>query len=355
MPPAWLMALGLAGVLVGAGLAVGALPVADLADRVSRRTGSAVLVVAGLIAAVLAAIVLVGLLWKGIGMRRTAWLMALTGAAAVLLGGVAQANRDAIRLAVFSLATGPQGVAAEKYADQVGGETFDHAAWDAMLKQHVAPGGWVNYAGFAADEASLDIYLAALGSADYDALSRDAKLAYLINAYNAFTIKLILDHWDDGRLESIMDIAGGEAWDLKRWNMAGQTVSLNELEHEIIRKDFLEPRIHFVVVCAAFSCPPLRSEAYTAEKLEAQLQEQTVYSFNHPRWLIFDGGSGTPTLRLTKLLDWYAGDFTQVAPSVEAYAGEFNQRLGAHLAEDRPVSIQWIDYSWLLNDQRNKP
>lgn len=349
------MALGLAGALVGAGLAVGALPVADLAAEASRRAELALAGGFGLILIAAAAIVLVGLLTKGIGMQRTSWLVAATGAMAILLGGVAQANRDAIRLAVFSLATGPQGVAAEKYADQVGGETFDHSAWDALLKQHVAPGGWVNYAGFAADVASLDAYLATLGSADYDALSRDAKLAYLINAYNAFTIELILDHWDDGRLESIMDIAGGEPWDLKRWDLAGQTVSLNELEHEIIRRDFLEPRIHFVVVCAAFSCPPLRSEAYTAEKLETQLQEQTVYSFNHPRWLIFDGGSGTPTLRLTKLLDWYAGDFTQVAPSVEAYAGEFNQRLGAHLAEDRPVSIQWIDYSWLLNDQRNKP
>ncbi|MEM9251636.1 MAG: DUF547 domain-containing protein [Planctomycetota bacterium] len=349
------MALGLAGMALGAGLAVGALPLADLADRALRRPGLAAAGGVGLIAAVLAAIVVVGSLTKGIGMRRTAWLVAMTGAAAVLLGGVAQANRDAIRLAVFSLASGPQGVAVEKYADQTDGATFDHGAWDGLLKEHVAPGGWVDYAGFEADEAALDAYLAALGSADYAALSRDAKLAYLINAYNAFTVKLILDHWDGGRLESIMDIAGGKPWDLAQWNLAGQTVSLNQLEHEIIRKDFLEPRIHFVVVCAAFSCPPLRTEAYTAEKLEAQLQEQTVYSFTHPRWLIFDGGKPNAPLRLTKLLDWYAGDFTQVAPSVEAYAGRFNERLGAYLDEGGSVSIHWIDYSWLLNDQRNRP
>ncbi|MEM1209017.1 MAG: hypothetical protein AAGI54_07090, partial [Planctomycetota bacterium] len=146
MTPAWLMALGLAGALVGAGLAVGALPVADLAAEASRRAELALAGGFGLILIAAAAIVLVGLLTKGIGMQRTSWLVAATGAMAILLGGVAQANRDAIRLAVFSLATGPQGVAAEKYADQVGGETFDHSAWDALLKQHVAPGGWVNYA-----------------------------------------------------------------------------------------------------------------------------------------------------------------------------------------------------------------
>ncbi|MEO0587581.1 MAG: DUF547 domain-containing protein [Planctomycetota bacterium] len=354
-PWRWMAGAGLAATAAGVGLCVAATPARDIVGQIARDGALIWASFVVLIVATVAAIVFGSLTTRGLGMRRTAWLTAAMGVVMLTTGGVAMANRGTIRLAVFTLATGAQGAAVERYADQAAGEDFDHAAWDGLLREHVADGGWIDYAGFVTDEAALDAYLAALGSADYEALSRDAKLAYLINAYNAFTVKLILDHWDGGQLESIMDIAGGKPWDLRRWNLAGRTVSLNELEHEIIRKDFIEPRIHFAVVCAAFSCPPLRAQAYTADALETQLQEQTIYSFTHPRWLEFEGGGSGATLRLTKLLDWYAGDFTQVAPSVEAYAGEFNDALGDHVAAGKSVSIEWIDYSWVLNDVRNRP
>jgi hypothetical protein len=116
--------------------------------------------------------------------------------------------------------------------------------------------------------------------------SESAQLAYWINVYNAFTIKLIIDHYP---VESIKDIGSkiqvpfiNSPWDIKLIEIEGKKYDLNNVEHSILRKDFEEPRIHFAIVCASFSCPKLRREAFTAEKLEEQLQEQAVDFINDP-------------------------------------------------------------------------
>lgn len=127
-----------------------------------------------------------------------------------------------------------------------------------------------------------------VGDADFEALGRDEKLAFLINAYNAFTLRLILDHRP---LASIRDIPSSERWDAVRWVLAGRTVSLNQIEHELIRPNFAEPRIHFALVCAAVGCPPLRTEAYTGAELEEQLTDQSRYVHTHPRWFNYEDGA----------------------------------------------------------------
>ena len=191
---------------------------------------------------------------------------------------------------------------AEAYEKRAGGPGFDHGEFDELLRRYVDADGWVDYDGLKRDEARLDRYLGSLAVAPFEAMGRDQKLALLINAYNAFTLKLILDHYP---VKSIKDIPSDDRWDAVRWRIGGRVWSLNQIEHEQIRPNFVEPRIHFVLVCAAVGCPPLRDGAYRAEQLEEQLEEQTRYVHRHGTWFEFEPGSGV--LRLTSLYDWYGG------------------------------------------------
>jgi hypothetical protein len=243
---------------------------------------------------------------------------------------------------------GPPAVsAAEAYADAPEGRTFDHSPLDTLLRAHVDADGLVDYEGLGRDGDALDAYLATLASAPFDRLGRDERLALLINAYNAFTLRLVLDHWP---LDSIKDIPSRKRWDARRFRLAGETVSLNQIEHERIRLRFREPRVHFALVCAARSCPPLRAEAYVGDRLEAQLADQTRRVHSGEQWLRFEPASGT--LRLTKLYDWYESDFLQVTPSVEEYVAAHVPSLRAFLDTGRSVKIRWLPYDWTLNGRR---
>jgi hypothetical protein len=175
-------------------------------------------------------------------------------------------------------------------------------------------------------------------------MGRDQKLALLINAYNAFTLRLILDHYPLG---SINDIPDQERWKAKRWRLAGETVSLDQIEHERIRPKFAEPRIHFALVCASVGCPKLRGEAYVAERLEEQLEAQARTIHGDSRWFSFDADA--KTVRLTQLYRWYGGDFKQQAGSVPAFAAQFSPALKKALDEGEKVDLRWIDYDWSLN------
>ncbi|MEO0514620.1 MAG: DUF547 domain-containing protein [Planctomycetota bacterium] len=229
-------------------------------------------------------------------------------------------------------------------------------AYDGLLRTHVDEQGFVDYAAIAAEPQVLTGYVESLALPD--ALppvdQRDARLAALINAYNAFTLQLILDHWDQfesGAVSSITELHGGKPWDQDIWTLAGQTVSLNQLEHELIRRDLLtldgvpgaaEPRLHWAVVCAAYSCPPLRAEAYTAPQLEAQLadQERRVLLTQDPRFVQQDGGK----IGVTQLFNWYGKDF-----------GDWKRYVTQRL-EPAPAATNWyfINYDWKLNAQSNK-
>jgi hypothetical protein len=245
-----------------------------------------------------------------------------------------------------ALPFGPPGAElAEAYERSPGGARFDHTAFDRLLKAHVNAAGWIDYRGFARDEPALDAYLAAVARAPVDRLGRDEKLALLINAYNAATIKLILDH---DLPASIRDIAAGQRFKAERWVVGGKTLSLDQIEHQDIRPRFAEPRIHFALVCAAVGCPPLRPEAFTGAALEPQLEEQTRYVHAHATWVRWD--PDRRALALTPLYKWYGGDFEQVAGSVSAFVARYVTGLG------RPgdVRIRWLDYDWALNDVANR-
>lgn len=236
----------------------------------------------------------------------------------------------------------------EAYSHRSDGPTFDHAIFDRLLRKHVDKDGWVDYEGFQADAASLDGYIASLQSAPFVDLDRDEKLAFLLNAYNAFTLRLILDHYP---IKSIKDIPSAKRWDAKRWQFGGMTLSLNQIEHEQIRPKFSEPRVHFALVCAAIGCPKLRNEAYQATRIEAQLEDQTRYVHTHDRWFRYQ--SGSDEVHLTKLYNWYGSDFKQVAGSAMAFAARYSVPLQKAMDQNQKPKIKWLDYDWTLNDKKN--
>ena len=208
-----------------------------------------------------------------------------------------------------------------------------HVAWNTLLQQHVSPTGTVDYRGFQADEKKLDEYLATLAAkTPADDWSRDESLAYWINAYNAYTIKLILDNYP---LKSIRDI--DQPWEKKWIALGGKTYSLNNIEHDIIRPTFREPRIHFALVCAAQSCPPLADQAFTAQNLD-QLLDQRARSFiNDEQYNV----TQEAVVRISPLFDWYGDDFGDVT----AYLNEY-------LPTDIPASkeLTYLEYDWSLNE-----
>ena len=236
-----------------------------------------------------------------------------------------------------------------KFHNKPGGPVFNNQEFNTVVSRYVHPGGWVNYAGLAAHTQKLDAYIASLANAPFARLGRNQKLALLINAYNACTLRLILDHYPN--IKSIMDIPADQRWAAVRWNIGGKLYSLEDLEL-MLRSDFADPRIHFAIVCASIGCPPLRNEAYEGDTVEAQLQSQAEYVNNSPRWLRFNKSGNT--IHLTKLYDWYNGDFTQAAGSVLKFAARYNKRLAAELAAGKLPHIVFKSYNWNLNSIENE-
>ena len=238
---------------------------------------------------------------------------------------------------------GPPRVAmAEIYGDDTTGARFDHGAFDTLLRRHVRANGRVDYAELAHDRPALNDYIVAIGDVDFHALSRDEKLALLINAYNAFTLRLVAEHRP---LASIRNIPSRERWLGRRWRIGEHVLSLHEIETDWLRARFIEPRIHFAINCASIGCPPLRAGAYTGGAIESELAAHTQAVHDDPRWARFDGA----TLWLTKVYLWYAGDFTQAAGGITGFAARYVPEAADSLAAGTPPQLRWLPYDWTLN------
>ena len=210
----------------------------------------------------------------------------------------------------------------------------NHQLWNALLQQYVSANGRVNYKGLVSDKSQLQAYLDELAAHPADkSWSREEQLAYWINAYNAFTVKLILDNYPAA---SIRDIHSGNPWDVQWIKLGGKTFSLNNIENDIIRKQFSEPRIHFAVNCAANSCPPLLNKAWTAEKLETYLSQQARSFINDPRFNKLNPKS----VQLSKIFEWYAGDFGNIIVFLNQYA---------QTPIEANAKISYLEYDWGLN------
>lgn len=219
----------------------------------------------------------------------------------------------------------------------------DHSLFTAVLRDHVVD-GFVDYHAVKNDKRFGE-YLKRLSRVKPSDITDDReRLAFWINAYNAFTIQLILDHYP---VKSILDIRRGDtnAWDIVWIDIGGEKFSLNQIEHDIIRKQFDEPRIHMALVCAAVSCPPLRSEAYTGGLLDAQLDDNTKVFLRDTSKNRFDSGTGT--LHLSQLFQWYGEDFVAKSGSSEQFVLNV---LGIN--PDTPPTISYLPYDWNLNSKR---
>lgn len=223
-------------------------------------------------------------------------------------------------------------------------DPITHEIWDDILKKHVTEEGWLDYQGVQRDSDQFKSYLKLLSDnhPNPDVWSRNERLAYWINAYNAFTVELILDNYP---LESIKDIKKGipfinGVWDIEFINIEGQEYSLNNLEHGIIRPKFNEPRIHFAVNCASFSCPVLRNEAFTARKLDEQLTDAAKTFLSDPLRNKVD----PQYPKLSKIFTWFKGDFTNDGSLIE-YVNQFTTT-----PIESNADVEFLDYDWALND-----
>jgi hypothetical protein len=226
-----------------------------------------------------------------------------------------------------------------------------HKSWDAMLKKHVVllEGGkasQVNYQGMAKERAALTEYLHSLsrvGEQEFEAWSRGEQVAFLINAYNAYTVEKILARYPD--IKSIWDFGKffGNPFRDEFFMLLGRSMSLDGIEHGILRKRYREPRIHYAVNCASIGCPMLREEAYVAARVNEQLEEQARrFLSDRTRNRFRDG-----RLEVSKIFDWYKEDFEPREEYFARYAGVLGMPPGAS------PRLVFLDYDWALNDSRS--
>ena len=211
----------------------------------------------------------------------------------------------------------------------------EHSLFDALLRQYVSSSGKVNYKGLKSNQAKLDAYLETLEkNPPQNSWSRNEKLAYWINAYNAYTLKLIVDNYP---LSSITKLHGGKPWDVKWIKLGDKTYSLNNIENDIIRPRFKEARIHFAVNCAAKSCPPLLNRAWTAGNLNRYLEQQTKNFINNNKYNSISANA----VKVSKIFDWYEGDFGNLVDYLNKYS---NTKI------DAGTKVEFVEYDWGLNE-----
>jgi hypothetical protein len=225
--------------------------------------------------------------------------------------------------------------------------SFDHShlGFDLLLKKHVK-NGMVDYKGIKIEEEKLNIYLSELSSVslkDYSAFTKEEKLSFLINAYNAFTIKLILDNYP---LKSIRKIGflPGAAWKTDFFSLLGEKRNLDWIEHSKLRVDFEEPRIHFAIVCASIGCPPLASSAYIPKSLNSQLQSSMEIFLADKSKNRYD--TSLNTLFISKIFDWFVGDFTKNSSLISFI------KSGMKIEIPENANINYTNYNWDLNEKK---
>ncbi len=248
-------------------------------------------------------------------------------------------------------------------------DAFDHSheTWNGLLKTY-AKKGRVNYQQLIAkDLAKLTKYLnllAGVTETEIKNWSRQEKLAYWINAYNACTFKAITDNYPIkargmARLRfptnSIRQIPG--VWDKLKFKAGGQNLTLNQIEHEKLRAQLKEPRIHFALVCASVGCPDLRNEAYTADRIEEQLEDGAKRFVRDPTKVRIDRKAGK--LYLSQILKWFGNDFKDYKAvagygkqqGIVSFVTQYSQPTSTDAIKATKLKVAWLDYDWTLNSQ----
>jgi hypothetical protein len=238
--------------------------------------------------------------------------------------------------------------------------SFSYDDYAEVLATYVDDQGLVDYVGLQQDRAKLDRFNASIGAVSQDTYrswSDDQQLAFLINAYNSFTLQSIIDQ--DPLKSSIRDIPG--VWRIRTFEIAGESKTLDNIEHQTIRPTFAEPRIHAALNCSAISCPVLRQDPYTADQLDQQLDEQVS------RWLLSSEGiqidREAGEVSISALFDWFGEDWLEQYGVDTGFAGSDKQRaalnfISQYVSNDDAdylrtgnYRVRYIDYNWALNSQ----
>ena len=272
---------------------------------------------------------------RGLRLLRAAALLAMLAAAAVS-------------------APAPAAPQAELWArwtahDEQSQATVDHGVWDAFLKAHIIGRDGINLVGYAgvpdAGRKALQGYIDTLAEVAVSLLRREEQLAYWINLYNALTVDLILDNLP---VESIRDISGGlfsaGPWSRETVSVEGEALTLNDIEHRILRPIWKDPRLHYAVNCASLGCPNLASSAYTADNTEALLEQGAREYVNHPRGARLVSGS----LEVSSIYSWFAEDFGSTDAAIIKHLRRYAEPDLRRRLEDVD-SIGDDDYDWSLN------
>lgn len=222
-------------------------------------------------------------------------------------------------------------------------KAINHKQWSVLLKKHVNKKGDVNYKGFIGDAAAMDSYLKLLSDNPPDSsLSKNEKFAYWINAYNAFTVKLITENYP---LKSIKDLGStatkNSPWDKKFFKIGGKEMTLNNIEHDILRKQFNDPRLHFAINCASYSCPKLLNKAFEAATLNKQLDERAVDFLNDTT----KNNITTSSAKLSSILLWYEQDFTKTGITKIEYINKYSR-----VKILAGTKVEYLKYNWELNE-----
>ncbi len=219
-----------------------------------------------------------------------------------------------------------------------------HDKWDKLLQKHVTNDGCVDYKGFIKDSLELNEYLNQLSTHHpSEKWSKNERFAYWINAYNAFTIKIVIKNYP---LESIKDIGGSvyrinTTWAIKFINIGEQTYSLDNIEHDILRPKFKDARVHVAVNCASESCPPLYNHSFEADKIDSQLDEifKAFLKDTERNKITKD------KIEISKIFKWFSGDFKRDASSIVEYLNKY-----APIKINDDAEVEYLDYLWGLNE-----
>ncbi len=229
----------------------------------------------------------------------------------------------------------------------------DYTAWTGLLQKYYDRGKGMDYVGLKKnDYATLKKLSDDLGKVNVASLTKPEQLAFWINLYNISTVKLICDNYPT---KSIRDLSTDPLIRLNVFKkeiipQGGKMMALNDVENDKIREGFHDPRIHFAINCAARSCPPMRTEAYTGARVNEQLDDQARQFFAGPGAPKIEGGKGHYTITVTKVLDWFEGDFDKWAGGVVAFTTKYLPPDKAKMIGGSKVSVDHFDYNWDLND-----
>ena len=232
--------------------------------------------------------------------------------------------------------------------ETVDAASFSHDLFDQVLQEHTDTEGRMNYAKLKANPEKLEQYLDILAVANPTELSYNAQLAFWVNAYNALVIKGVIDHYPTMSVRKVKWF-GGFFYRLK-FQVAGKTYTLNQIEHDIIRQNFVDPRVHFVLVCASSSCPPIENRAFSAEDIEERLETATFNFIQNPENIKFDRDKRR--VYLSKIFEWYKTDFYEGYDGVVDFLADYLPPEDADFGSAADIEFHYLDYDWTLNDKR---